>query len=343
MCVIIVLPPHAKMKYEHFFNAVHNNWHSWGLILKDANNKIQVLKDCPEKSNDPEVIWKLLEDNIDIERILHLRHTTKGGTTMMNAQPFNVYNSDTREIWFMHNGTLYSFGTNMSGKDDKSDTLDFCEKILQPSLLRWKGDNGVADYNDPEFKRLILDKQWSTSSRGLFVSNFGDNLYYGDGWKEYKQEDEKAPVIKVSNTEYFDRVTRGPLFEARREEERMKAAMTSGATGTTTGGVDSKATTFRIEKFTEQDIKKHKDVIDLLDTLYDDEMDAKAVAKVTYMDFYELQQFVESNHSMFVAALLSTIADRLKDTVEENDDLKSRNDRLHRAIMKMKEAEKKAA
>lgn len=342
MCVIINLPPKAKMNYDHFFNACHNNWHSWGLILKDGNNKLQVLKDCPEKGNDPEVIWKLLEDNEDIERTVHLRHTTKGGTNMMNAQPFNVYNSEKREIYFMHNGTLYTFGTNMSGQDDKSDTLDFCEKIIQPALLRWRGENGDADYTDPEFRRLILDKQWNTNSRGLFISNFGPNLYYGNDWKEYKQTDESLPVIRVSNNDYFDRVTRGPLFEARREEER-RAVTTITKDINTTHGQEERGTTFRIKEFSEQDIKKSEEIIQLLDTLYDDEQDPKVISKIAYMDLYEIVHFVSTNHPMFIASVISTISDRLKDVVEENEELKNRNDRMHRHIQKIKEEEKKVA
>lgn len=339
MCVIIALPPKAKMNYDHFFNSVHNNWHSYGVILKDGNGALQVIKDCPEKHNDPEVIWKILEDNDDCERIVHLRHTTKGGTNLMNTQPFSVYKSDKREIYFMHNGTLYTFGTNMSGSNDKSDTLEFCEKILQPALLRWRGENGDADYNDPEFRRLILDKQWNSNSKGLFVSNFAPNLYYGDGWKDYKQTDETLPVIKVSNNDYFERVIRGPLFEQRREEERMRTIQNSTATnsGGTTRGVDNKATTFRIKEFSEPDIKKSAEIIELLDSLFDDENNAKLISKISFMDMYTLQHFIETNHSMFVASVISTIADRLKDTVDENDELRNRNDRLHIAMQKLRE------
>ena len=89
MCVIIVMPPNAQINKDHLFNSVYNNWHSYGLILKDQNSKLQVLKDCPEGGNGPELIWKLLENNKDVERILHLRHNTRGATNMMNAQPLS--------------------------------------------------------------------------------------------------------------------------------------------------------------------------------------------------------------------------------------------------------------
>lgn len=347
MCLILVLPPKAQIQKEHLVNAVHNNWHSWGLILKDGNGKIMMQKDCPEKGNDPEVIWKLLEDNKDIERILHLRHTTKGGTTMMNAQPFCVYKSDSREVYFMHNGTLHDFGSHKSGEEDKSDTLDFCEKIVSPSLLRWRGENGDADYMDPEYRNLIIVKRWNGMSRGLFVSNFTDNLGIGD-WKTYKQEDEKAPVIMISNDDYFLKVIRGPFFEAIQERERQErmARMVENTTNQpekNTHGHGERDTTFRIKEFSEQDLKKSDQVIQLLDSLYDDEENARLISNISKMDYNEVVHFISTNHNFFVAGLISCLADRLVELVKENDDLKSRNDRLHTAVLRAKIEESKAA
>ena len=257
MCVIIHLPPNARMKKEHLVNAVHNNHHSWGLVLVDGNNRSQLIRKCPQEGKyDPEEIWDILEDNLDVHRYLHLRNTTRGATNDENTQPFQVYSSDTRQVYFFHNGTLNSFGATTGGmyvngiwkqtvgtENNISDTRDFCEKILQPALIRWHGPDGPADYNDQYFNSLIMDKQWTTSSKGMFVSNDMPPKYYGAGWSQYKQDDPDAPIIMVSNQDYFNTVTRGPAKPASGvagdgffpDKQTNKEAEKTGATGSTTG------------------------------------------------------------------------------------------------------------
>lgn len=222
MCVIFALGAGATINKTQLFNAVYNNWHGYGLILKDETGRLQVLRGFDENGTDPEVVWKLLEDNKDIERHLHVRHSTKGAEDESNVQPFGVYSSNTRDVFFMHNGTLYPFGSNNS--TGKSDTLEFCEKILTPSLLRWDGTNGKGDYTDEEFYRLIMEKHWNNTSMGLLVSNDLPYVRIGSGWSQYKHPDETSEgEVFVSNTSYFDKVQRGPRFlvleELRRERE----------------------------------------------------------------------------------------------------------------------------
>lgn len=226
MCVIITLAPGASINKEQLFNAVHNNWHGFGLVLKDGNNKIELIKEFNPEGTDPERVWKLLEDNKDCTRYLHVRHSTKGAQDESNVQPFEIYNSSSRQVFFMHNGTLTGFGsTNTYGQppSGKSDTLDFCEKILQPALLRWSGESGKGDYTDETFWRLIGDKQWTYSSTGLFVSNDLEMKRVGNGWSLYKHPDGSSEgEVWTSNTSYYDRVQRGPMFQ--KLEERKKAA-----------------------------------------------------------------------------------------------------------------------
>lgn len=222
MCIIICLSAGATINKKQLFNGVYNNWHGYGLVLKDTNGRLQVLKGFDEEGTNPEVVWKLLEDNKDIERFLHVRHSTKGAEDESNVQPFGVYSSNDRQIYFMHNGTLSNFGTYNGGK---SDTKDFCEKILEPSLLRWSGDQGKADYTDKEFFRLIVDKHWLGGSTGLFVSNDLEMLRIGSGWSEYKHPDDSSEgLVFVSNTTYFDRIQRGPMFQKLEDERKAREA-----------------------------------------------------------------------------------------------------------------------
>lgn len=227
MCIIITMAAGATINKQHLFNGVYNNWHGYGLVLKDSNGRLQVLRGFDENGTDPEVVWKLLEDNKDIERYLHVRHSTKGSEDESNVQPFGVYSSNGRDVYFMHNGTLHSFGSyNSTGK---SDTLDFCEKILTPSLLRWNGPNGKGDYTDEEFYRLIMEKHWNNTSMGLLISNDLPMSRIGGGWSQYKHPDDTSEgEVFVSNTSYFDKVQRGPRFlyleEVRREREAAAKA-----------------------------------------------------------------------------------------------------------------------
>lgn len=234
MCVILTLSAGATINKNQLFNAVYNNWHGFGLILRDANNRLELIKEFDENGTDPERVWKLLEDNKDLHRCLHVRHSTKGATDESNVQPFEVYNSNSRQVFFMHNGTLSGFGITTYSygnkqESGKSDTLEFCEKVLAPALLRWSGENGKADYLDPEFVRLVVDKQWTSSSTGLFVSNDLADRRIGTGWTQYKHPDDSSEgEVWTSNTSYFDRIQRGPHFQRleaiRKADEEAKKA-----------------------------------------------------------------------------------------------------------------------
>ncbi|PZQ46785.1 MAG: hypothetical protein DI556_19340 [Rhodovulum sulfidophilum] len=217
MCVIITLAPGASINKDQLFNAVYNNWHGFGLLLKDGNNRLELIKEFDPDGTNPERVWKLLEDNKDCYRYLHVRHSTKGATDETNVQPFEIYNSSSRQVYFMHNGTLTGFGgTTSYGQtpSGKSDTAEFCEKILAPALLRWSGENGKADYNDELFVKLVVEKQWTYSSTGLFVSNDMEMRRIGNGWSQYKHPDESSEgEVWTSNTSYYDRVQRGPMFQ----------------------------------------------------------------------------------------------------------------------------------
>jgi predicted glutamine amidotransferase len=225
MCVIIALAPNATINKRQLFNAVYNNWHGFGLVVRDGNGRIELTKEFSVTGTDPERVWKLLEDNKDLERYLHVRHSTKGATDESNVQPFEVYNSQARRVFFMHNGTLTGFGGGWNSNTGQSDTLDFAEKILEPSLLAWNGPNGKADYTDENFQKLVVDKQWTGGSTGLFVSNDLDMYRLGAGWSLYKHPDISSEgEVWTSNNQYYDKVQRGPMFQRMEEERRAREA-----------------------------------------------------------------------------------------------------------------------
>jgi len=303
---------------DHLYNAVWNNWHGYGLILKDGNGRIQVIKKLDEKGNDPEEIWTLLEANKDIERVLHVRYSTRGGTSEQNTQPFNAYNSSKRNVWFCHNGTLSSYGTY--GTEGKSDTLEFCEKILQPGLLRWEGEHGRGDYTDAEFWKLILEKHWTYNSKGLLIADDLPVMRFGSGWSEYKQDDENAPKIWISTTEYITRVSRGPEHNRREEARKAKEAedrknapfLHSSNTGGNTGGNTTSTSPLKVWNGanTSKDPRILKAVTDVVDRW--DLDDPKDVAKFSALTYDEWCSWIANEGEFTAGALIQHMAEVIK-------------------------------
>ncbi|QIG69869.1 putative glutamine amidotransferase protein [Rhizobium phage RHph_I3_11] len=366
MCIIICLSAGATINKQQLFNGVYNNWHGYGLVLKDSNGRLQVLKGFDENGTNPEVVWKLLEDNKDIERYLHVRHSTKGAEDESNVQPFGVYSSNERQIYFMHNGTLNSFGTFNGGK---SDTRDFCEKILEPSLLRWAGEQGKADYTDKEFYRLIVDKHWTGASTGLFVSNDLEMLRIGSGWSEYKHPDESSSgLVYVSNTSYFDRVQRGPMFQKleteRKEREaaekaRQAAEKTSAGSGTSASDLvdmdewngypynhygyenqNSKSDFDKagIKEWSPSAIAKSPKILKALNDVVNkfDLEDPDDVRKLNNVAYDEWVDFLEDESPYLIAALLEQMSSIISKLTLHNKFLRKKQERAEKRIVEFK-------
>lgn len=230
MCCIAVLKAGTSIPYEKVENCVYNNPHAFGLILK-ADNKLQVIKKCPQGGNDPKEIFKLLEKHKDVERYLHLRWRTEGPIDLDNTHPFTSYYTDARQVYFMHNGTLMDFrpksttvyeggkSTVTNHEPTMSDSRKFNEEILSPLLEVTVGKNGTGDITNPMFQKVI-EKFWGHSSRGLLVCNDLDLTFINfSGWKEL---DFGGGKFWSSNNDYWDKLTRGPVFDKQEEERKKK-------------------------------------------------------------------------------------------------------------------------
>ena len=234
MCVILVLEAHVMPPKEALWNAVYNNWHSYGLITKGKSPAdFSVTKVCPEHEVDPQEVWDILYENIVLQRILHLRHNTAGATSDENTHPFKVFESKDDEVWFMHNGTLYEYKSrkmvpskyqpgNFTSEDDPdgpSDTKNFVDQVLTPymSCLIDK-DGKLGTLSNPILDRTIR-KHWPTTgdNRGILVSKTQDFYKIGN-WCTMKLDDGKE--FLSSNDTYYDKVVRGP--EKVRRELRVK-------------------------------------------------------------------------------------------------------------------------
>ncbi len=239
MCVIIVLSKNQMIPFKALETACFNNWHSYGLVTK-VDGKLDIKKHVPKNGEiDAKAIHKLLEDDIEYERFLHLRHNTAGATTPENCHPFDVYYDPKsgRQVVFMHNGTLYGYKSkkkNESGNevdDDTgpSDTKNFVDRVLIPYLCSLDFGNGKADIEHKGTQELIK-RFWAPNNRGLLISS-DQRPFFIDDWKQVNDGD--GGKFLASNDSYFDKVERGPehgrrLLRQAEFEATLQASSGSG-------------------------------------------------------------------------------------------------------------------
>jgi hypothetical protein len=225
MCNIIVLKPGQLPIKSEFQNMCWNNWHSYGLVTK-IDNKLDIVKKVPESGEvDADEVYKLLERDLEFERILHVRHNTAGATNLENCHPFDVYYNQKlgRQIVFMHNGTMYDYKSKKKSQystqevddpDGPSDTKNFVDRMLTPLLTRLNGDI------DDIFVQKILDKFFPMGgNKGILIGAGQCSLIFGD-WK--KKKDLDGNEFLSSNDDYFDTLKRGPEYDRREAARKAK-------------------------------------------------------------------------------------------------------------------------
>jgi hypothetical protein len=241
MCVIAYFKPGYMPPKEMLWNAVYNNWHSYGLVTR-IDGKLDIKRVVPTTGEvDPQEVWDVLEDDRDFERFLHLRHNTAGLTNLDNCHPLDVYYNPKkgRQVVFMHNGTMYNYKSkkkNANGigetddDDGPSDTRNFTDRVLIPYLSSMDFGNGAGDIEHQLTKELIK-RFWGGSNRGLLISSDQDPLFIDD-WKVVGPEGDK---FLASNDDYFKEVKRGPehtrrLVRAEKAKEDHKKLPQSNGT-----------------------------------------------------------------------------------------------------------------
>lgn len=339
MCVIIVIPAGVSMPKEALYNAVYNNPHSYGLILKDGNGKTSLVKDAPAEV-DPALIEKLLNDNIDVKRYLHLRWATRGGKNLDNAQFFEVYHSGKRTVYFGHNGTLDNKFGGLKD-DDPSDTKDFADKVVTKALLKWSGENGKADYIDSSFYDLIIKPQWTNYSKGILVSNDLDDLMFGpdiNGWTNLTINGEKLPIM-VSNTDYFATVNRGPEKDRREAKRREEEAAKRGQETFQfrNGPIPSIADRTNLRtalNFARDMLSRDTKVLEAIKQMFNnlDITTREGLATLAYVSREEFQEFLAKNPSSTVIELLVLMSDALDESEKDIKNLGKKIERMQKRI-----------
>lgn len=244
MCNIMIFKPMQMLPRDMLRNCCFNNWHSYGLVTR-VDGMLDIKKKVPESGEvDPEEVIKLLEDNVEYERYLHVRHNTAGATTLENCHPFDVYYDPKtgEQVLFMHNGTMYSYKSQVYDEKTKkmvdddsgpSDTKNFVDQVLIPYTSACDFGGGRGDISHPLFQSIVKAHWPSTGgNKGLLISAKHGHFAVGD-W--VKVGDASNPV-ESSNNSYFARVERGPEFERRRLREAEKKKSTAITVSRTADG-----------------------------------------------------------------------------------------------------------
>jgi hypothetical protein len=339
MCNIICLRPGVLPKKKEFETMVYNNWHGYGLILK-VDNKLEVIKDVPEE-NDPEEIWKLLTDNLEAERFLHVRHATAGDIDMDNAHPFPVISTKKTDIWFMHNDTLPEYEPKsimaIPANDPRkawSDSRLFVEEFLTPLFAEMRGE---PDLTSPMFRK-IMQKFWPLNgNRGLLISNRQEPAYLGSWCTKEGQDGFKFPS---ANDQYFYEVSRGPektRIEIKKAEAKRLADAEAAKTGAT---VNSKVVPFakgksrilRNDHFTKASgmTQAWSDIAND-PALYDPE-NLLALSNATASEMEGLMQKLGDDVVYFILYLTNAV----RDNIEENQRLTTKLDAASKLIARHK-------
>lgn len=248
MCVIIKMLPKQKMDFEAWENAVHNNEHGFGMVVrkprKSKTDELVLVKHFDAKGLDPKFLYDEVEKHKNYERWIHLRYKTAGDVSEDNVQPFLVYEDDDgRQAYFMHNGTLsdykprttvsWEYGMKVEHSDDpRSDSQIFAEDCLSKSIgSMWSQDIGRGDYTCDFFIGFVDDiwrKQGPATNRGVIISNYANSLRMAiSDWTTFynsEKDGDKYHEFLVSNDLYFDTLVRGTEFDRLEEEKKLKKA-----------------------------------------------------------------------------------------------------------------------
>lgn len=338
MCVIIMLPAGSMIPAEKLFNAVHNNPHGYGLLCKKDDN-VEAIQGL---WMEPEDIHKLLLEKVDTDRFLHVRYNTAGSTTTDNVHPFKVLDTKDRKIWFMHNGTLHRYrpaaitttkdGVTTTVAHPDSDSKRFADTLLTPLLSRWYGPNGVGDLEDP-FLAQIINNNWDQNSKGVLIATDLNPLYLEEKkWTthEYTVQENGKQVKREwfsSNDQYFDTLTRGPLYErrkaeaeaARRAEQESVRRFQEAATGNKRGVTDIK--TLDLTKSTS------KELVAAFGTLFESVTvwEHENLAKLSYMTSQEMEE-IQKEYPLEFSAIVGymfqefgTLYQKIEDMEDEID------------------------
>jgi hypothetical protein len=169
MCVIILRNPGIQIPQAMLESACIVNPDGWGIAIADRG-KLTLQKGL-DKTNNPEVIGKILEDAKDLPLMLHLRYVTAGDRSLNNCHPFQSLKKDEDgiDVAFCHNGTLWQWKETGSSY---SDSWHLNENFVRPLYQRVAKYTGPDEALKDEFAIRMLESEAGNNSLfGLIDGN----------------------------------------------------------------------------------------------------------------------------------------------------------------------------
>tara|TARA_R110000851_G_scaffold66423_2_gene150240 strand:+ start:1326 stop:2333 length:1008 start_codon:yes stop_codon:yes gene_type:complete len=175
MCVIIVREPGVTLDKVKWDTAVLNNPDGWGISVPDGQGRLLTTLSAEEEGDE---LYELLHTEYkDDKALIHLRYTTAGETSLRNAHPFPVLESepDGVDMRMCHNGTLPLWTPGKTALNRwESDTRCFVREYVRPLMKRFsKGMNSEDILTDP-FIDSLLDHQCTFASVLAFIDGYGN-------------------------------------------------------------------------------------------------------------------------------------------------------------------------
>ena len=199
MCLAIYKPKNKSVPLEYLKHAKTVNPDGIGIAYSDRQG-LHVYKTLDKIDTMIDIIDKNLK-NFDL--LIHFRYATKGHIEKDNCHPFL---SDKKNLALIHNGTFYEFGS-----PEKSDTKEFCEKLVFPIFAKTgysKGFLNLMEHFAQDQRLATIDhngkvmvycpKNWIVRE-GVYYSN-SYSLPFG----ESKKRKNKDPFYFSDNDFYKD-------------------------------------------------------------------------------------------------------------------------------------------
>lgn len=198
MCIAIMKPEGKLIPKKTLALCYENNPDGAGFMF--AQNKELNIKKGYFTFNE---FYKAYKPHEKKKCLIHFRIKTHGQIDVNNCHPFHV----NRSLGFIHNGIISGYGS-----DQKSDTIEFNEQVLQKLVAKW---GNLALFQDPMIKLIesvigysklvFLDRHGNHHIMNENKGNWDKGIWYSNN--SYKPRPPAPPIQygtwKQSHLNYY--------------------------------------------------------------------------------------------------------------------------------------------
>jgi len=186
MCLIAHVKEPKNFPWEVLARSFKTNSHGAGIMVPVGKKRIHIHRVLPEKWEDVKAMLARYEGK---EVAVHLRLKTVGDIDKSNVhpQPILTYKEDGRDMYLMHNGTVWTLPDK--GDNHRNDTFHLASGVLRPilkanpdllsdpSFTKWvesiigQSRLVIADGETQQFHTFNKDKAGAGEKDGVWFSN----------------------------------------------------------------------------------------------------------------------------------------------------------------------------